>query len=137
MIIQRIVELIKEDPGLNTALAGRVYPVEWPDAPTYPLVIVQRVGGRGETTFLGEAGIEEARIQVDVYGDKGYAANVAIATQIRRLLHGYKGGPKAAPCCIDRSACINALDLPVNEVKQAGPRLRRRCLEFSVWSLEI
>lgn len=137
MIVQRFVELIGADPDIRTLVDDRVYPVDWPDAPTYPLVIVQRVAGRGLTTLKGEAGIEEARIQVDVYSDAGYAKTVALAGLIRKLLHGFKGGPPAAPCAIDRCAVINMMDLPVNEVKQAGPRLRRRCLEFSVWSKEI
>lgn len=137
MIVQRIVELIGEDADIVSEVADRIYPVEWPDAPTYPLIVVQRAAGRGYTTLRGEAGIEEARIQVDVYDDRGYAKTVALALKIRRLLHGFKGGPTAAPCAIDRCAVINMMDLPANEVKQGGPRLRRRCLEFSVWSKEI
>lgn len=137
MIVQRIRELMLEDPGIKTATDSRVYPVEWPDAPTFPLVILQRVAGRGLTTMRGEAGIEEARIQIDVYSDQGYAKTVALGQRIRRLLHGFKGGPIGAPCAIDRCSVIGMMDLPANDVKQAGPRLRRRCLELSVWSKEI
>lgn len=137
MIIQRIVELLNEDDDIYDEVGDSIYPVEWPDAPTYPLIVVQRVGGAGETDMNGEAGIEHARVQIDVYSKGGYAKTVALGLKIRRKLHGFKGGPSTAPCAIDRSACINALDLPVNEVKQAGPRLRRRCLEFSVWTREI
>lgn len=135
MIVQRYVEMMKEDPEIMAALVGGVYPVTWPDAPTFPLAIVQRGTGRGETDFQGEAGIEEARVQIDIYAT-GYEQAASIALKIRRKFHGFRGGPKAAPCAINRSACINNSDLPVPEVERAGPRLRRRMLEFSVWNKE-
>lgn len=136
MIVQRYVEMIKEDPQIIAALKGGVFPVEWPDAPTFPLAIVQRGTGRGETDFQGEAGIEEARVQIDVYAT-GYEEMSRIALMIRRKFHGFSGGPIAAPCVINRSACINNSDLPVSDSERAGPRLRRRMLEFSVWNKEI
>lgn len=137
MIVQRVVELLKEQADIEDDVADRIYPVEWPDAPTFPLIIVQRVSGTGETTFLGEAGIEQTRVQVDVYSDLGYADTARIALNVRRLLHGFKGGPEAAPCVIDRSACINSTDLPVTATERAGPRLRRRMLEFLIWNREV
>lgn len=137
MIVQRVVELLKEEPTISARSGDRIYPVEWPDAPEFPLIIVQRVGGRGETTNQGEAGIEQARVQIDVYSNKGYADMAAIARAVRRLLHGFKGGPKAAPCVIDRSECINAMDQPVPRSERAGPRLRRRTLEFIIWNREV
>lgn len=137
MIVQRVVELAKERPAITLLLADRIYPVEWPDAPTYPLAIVQRGTGTGETDFQGEAGIEQARVQIDVYHDQGYAACVAVALEFRRMLHGFRGGPSTAPCAIDRSACINDTDLPVPEVERGGPRLRRRMLEFMIWNREV
>lgn len=137
MIIQRVVELSKETPGIVRLLDDRVYPVEWPDAPLYPLAIVQRGTGMGENDMQGEAGIEAARVQIDVYHDRGYAACVALSLEFRRLLHGYRGGPTSAPCVIDRSACINMADLPVPEMARGGPRLRRRMLEFMIWNREV
>lgn len=137
MIVQRVVELLREDLDLQDAVADRVYPVEWPDAPTFPLIIVQRVSGSGETTMQGEAGIEQARVQIDVYTADGYVDCATIAGHVRTLLHGFKGGPEAAPCVIDRSACINSTDLPVPVTERAGPRLRRRMLEFLIWNREV
>ena len=137
MIVQRVVELLKEQSNLEERVADRIYPVEWPDAPTFPLIIVGRVGGPGETDMQGEAGIEQARVQIDVYSDDGYVDCGAIALIVRRLLHGFKGGPAAAPCVIDRSACIGNTDLPVPVTERAGPRLRRRMLEFSIWNREV
>lgn len=137
MIITRLRQIMLENPAIVLDLDQRIYPIEWPDAPTFPLAILQRVGGLGLTDMKGEAGIEHVRVQIDVYTDKGYADLARICLNIRRQFNGFKGGPSGAPCVVDRSAVINMMDLPANEVKQAGPRLRRRCLELSVWSKEI
>lgn len=137
MIIQRVVELLKETPSITEKVGDRIYPVEWPDAPEFPLIIVQRVGGRGETTTQGESGIEQARVQIDVYSSRGYESMASIVMSVRRLLHGYRGGPSRAPCVIDRSACINAMDQPVPRSERAGPKLRRRTLEFIIWNREV
>lgn len=137
MIVQRVAEILRESAPIKAVVSDRVYPVEWPDAPTFPLLIVQRIGGRGETTLQGEGGIEEARVQVDVYTADGYADMAALASLVRAELHGLKGGPSGAPCVIDRSACINAADLPVPRTERAGPRLRRRMLEFLIWNREV
>lgn len=137
MIVQRVKEILLENAAIANVVGDRVYPVTWPDAPEFPLIIVQRGTGIGETDLQGEAGIESARVQVDVYSDKGYADMSALALEVRRVLHGFKGGPVAAPCAIDRSACINNSDLPVPETERAGPRLRRRMLEFMIWNREV
>lgn len=136
MIVQRVRELMLETPDIVEDVASRIYPVEWPDAPTYPLIILQRATGVGETDNQGEAGIERARLQVDVYHFH-YAEMAALARKVRRLLNGFKGGPSTAPCAIDRSACINDADQPVPNTERAGPRLRRRMLEFEIWNREV
>lgn len=136
MIVQRVREILLETPAIVLEVADRIYPVEWPDAPTYPLIILQRVSGLGETDFQGEAGIERGRLQVDVYHFH-YAEMAALALLVRRRLHGFKGGPISAPCVIDRSACINDVDQPVPRTERAGPRLRRRMLEFEIWNREV
>lgn len=137
MIVSRVREILLERPALVERVANRIYPVSWPDAPVFPLIVLQRVSGIGQTTFQGEAGIEEARVQIDVYSDRGYEEMARIAGIVRGVLHGFRGGPIAAPCVIDRSACINSIDQPVPETERAGPRLRRRMLEFLIWNREV
>lgn len=137
MIVTRVRELLLEQAPIVAIVGDRVYPVTWPDAPEFPLIILQRATGLGETDMQGEAGIESVRLQVDVYSDRGYSECETLALLVRRLLHGMKGGPISAPCAIDRSACINDADQPVPETERAGPRLRRRMLEFSIWNREV
>lgn len=137
MIVQRVRELFLENLDIIAMVGNRIYPVEWPDAPEFPLIILQKATGMGETDMQGEAGIESCRVQVDYYTDKGYEQLAAGALVIRRQLHGFKGGPTTAPCVIDRSACINDGDQPVPSTERAGPRLRRRMLEFRIWNREV
>ena len=137
MIVARVVEILKEEPVINTALVGGVWPIQWPDAPTFPLAIVQKATTMGEADMNGGAGIESARVQIDVYGDRGYAQVAEIARDIKRRLHGSRVGPASAPCAINASFCINDADQPVPEAERAGPRLRRRMLEFRIWTTEV
>lgn len=69
-------------------LDGRVYPDVPPDAPTYPLVIYQQVGGAAEW-FLEKAlpDHENARIQVYVWSKARAEAN-AIARQVEAAICG-------------------------------------------------
>lgn len=136
MIVQRVRELLLEQPAIVAAVGDRIYPMQWPDAPEFPLIIVAKVSGLGEATNDGDAGIEGTRVQVDVYSDRGYADCVAIKKLVRSRLHAFKGGPAAAPCAIDASFCINDADQPVPDTERAGPRLRRRMLEFRIWTTE-
>lgn len=135
MIVQHVVAMMHQDAAVSGILADRTYPMSWPDAPEFPLSIVQKATGIPEADMAGPAGVEVARIQVDVY-DYGYAAVVAAAKAIKSLLHGISGGPTGAPCVITASFCINDADQPVPETERAGPRLRRRMLEFRIWFKE-
>ena len=132
-----IRDLLLEQPDLVARVGERIHPVEWPDAPEFPLIILQEVTALGETNNQGEAGIESCRVQVDVYSARGHSDAYDIGLLVRRTLHGFKGGPASAPCAIDRSACINASDQPVPAAERAGPRLRRRMLEFRIWNREV
>ncbi|MEG0818838.1 MAG: DUF3168 domain-containing protein [Brevundimonas sp.] len=136
MIVIIVRDLLLEHIEIEADVGDRIYPVEWPDAPEFPLIIIQKATGLGETDTQGEAGIEQTRVQVDVYAN-GYAEAVRISKKVRMILHGFKGGPEAYPCAIDRSACINDADLPVPATERAGPRLRRRMSEFMIWNREV
>lgn len=136
MIVQRIRELLLEQAPIVAIFGDRIYPMQWPDAPEFPLVTLQKVAGLGEATNDGPAGIEGTRVQIDVYTDRGYADLVELTGLIKRQLHAFRGGPAAAPCAIDASFCINDTDQAVPATERAGPRLRRRMLEFKIWTTE-
>lgn len=136
MITSRVVEILKELPALAPWVGNRIYPMTWPDAPEYPLIIVQKAVGLGHSTNDGDAGIEETRVQVEVYSDSGYDDCIQIKRIVRRRLHASRQGPESAPCVINASFCINDSDQPVPNAEKAGPRLRCRMLEFKIWTTE-
>jgi hypothetical protein len=138
MIVLAVVNLLKAVPNIAAIVGDRIYPVEAPDAATFPLLVVQKAGGVGETDMQGEAGVESARVQIDCYC-VGYEEVLDLRTVVRRYLQGYQGGPadSAGACAIQGAFCINDLDLPDSTTKRAGPRLRRRMLEFRIWNTEI
>lgn len=136
MIVQRVRDLLLETPAIVAVVGDRIYPMTWPDAPEFPLLLLQKVSGMGETDNIGDAGIEGTRLQIDCYSDLGYEEVVALKRLVRGRLQGFKGGPSTAPCAIDASFCINDVDQAVPAIERAGPRLRRRMLEFRIWNRE-
>jgi hypothetical protein len=123
MIVQAVIELLKAAPAVVAIAADRGYPVQTPDAATFPLYVVSKAAGLGETDLQGEAGVEQARVQIDCYA-VGYAEAVELSIAIRRFLQGYQGAPASS-------------DLPDSTPDPAGPSLRRRMLEFRIWNTEI
>lgn len=138
MIVQAVIDLLKAAPAVAAIAGDRGYPVQAPDAATFPLFVVSKASGIGETDLQGEAGLEQARVQIDCYA-VGYAETIKLKTAIRRFLQGYKGAPadSAGACAIQGAFCINDSDLPDSTTERAGPRLRRRMLEFRIWNTEI
>jgi hypothetical protein len=115
----------------------RIYPVQMPDAPTYPLLVLTQGSGRGEMDMQGGLDLTSGRLQVDVYAET-YGEMNRLRLLVRSHLHGYRGTVQdGVPCQIQSSRCINDLDLPAPETERAGPRVRRRMLEFFIWYREV
>lgn len=138
MIVQALVNLLKDQPSIVDLAGDRGYPLELPQAPTFPAFVVWKPAGPREYDLQGDAGLEAARVQIDCYAE-GYAHVVALATRITRFLSGYQGGPadSGGTCSIQGAFCINDFDMPDSTADRAGPKLRHRVLEFKVWNTEI
>ena len=139
MIIETVRAVLLDDAPILAAFAERIYPTQLPDAPTYPAMVLTKVSGRGEYDFEGDAGVEDARVQCDIYCETGMSDLVALRNLVRRRLSGFVGGPASSPtsCAIQECKCITDSDFPVSDTERAGPRLRRRLLEFIVWNTEV
>lgn len=138
MIAETVVNLLMADAATAAIVADRVYPRQMPDGATFPCLVVTKVAGVGNYDLQGDAGLEQARVQVDCYTDQGAAAAITMRNAVRRLLSGFKGGPVSGnPCAIDSCFCINDIDLTEPTTERAGPRLKRRMLEFSIWNREL
>lgn len=138
MIGERLVGLLLAAPAVAALAVDRVYPVQLPDGPTYPALVVTEVFGGGNYDFEGDVGVETSRVQIDCYAETGQAAANDLALAVRRFLSGFRGGGDSGNACpIQQCTCINDFDMPEPSTERAGPRLRRRILEFTVWHTEV
>jgi hypothetical protein len=137
MIVETVVRLLMEEPQVSAIVGTRIYPRQMPDAATFPALVVTKGSGVGSYDLQGDVGMENARVQVDCYAT-GASEVIALRTAVRRLLSGFKGGTASGdPCAIASSFCINDLDLSEPSTERAGPRLKRRMLEFAIWNREL
>src|SRR5262245_32166531 len=79
-------------PTISAIVSSRVYPLEPPQAPTFPLLtyfVVDSVRVREIT--LGPAGKVRRRVQVDSFAET-HSGAWALAEAVREALDGYRGG---------------------------------------------
>ncbi len=137
MIVETVVDLLKTQSSIAALVGDRIYPAELPDGTEFPACVVSKPTGMGEYTLDGDAGLENALVQVDSYA-VNYALAVDVATAIRRFLSGKGfGAVSGNPCAIQGAFCINDSDMSDSAFERAGPRLRRRMLVFRVWNTQI
>jgi len=139
MIVETLVEdILKQEPEINGPVGGRIFPRQLPDATAYPAIVVTKVSGNPFYQNGQEAGVSTARVQVDCYDDRGYAAAVRLEKAVRGKLSALKNfNQSGAACTIDSIRCINDTDMGEPGTERAGPRLRRRMLEFAVFYKEL
>ena len=137
MIVETIIGLLGENAQIVALVEDRIYPRFMPDAVKFPALVVTKATGIGSYDLQGDVGLESARVQVDCY-DTSAAKVIELRTLVRRLLSGFKGGlVSGSPCAIASCFCINDVDLSDPSTERAGPRLKRRMLEFNVWNREL
>lgn len=137
-VVITLIAILIQEPTVFAIVGECVFPRILPDATDFPAVVVTKISGQGEYTNDGDAGIEDARVQIDCYSDKGGAAVLALKRAVRRKLSGFKGGRQSgSPCAIDACFVITDIDMSESATERAGPRLKRRMLEFRVWNREI
>lgn len=139
MIVAAVINILLADQTVVAAVGDRIYPRQLPDAPTFPALVVTKASGIGLYTNDGDTGLEDARVQVDCYGDQGLSAIMGLRNAVRRRLSAYTTNTResAGTCVISSCFCINEIDLSEPATERAGPRLTRRMLEFHIWHREI
>ena len=137
MIVETIKQLLEESAQVTAIVQDRIFPRFIPDAVAFPALVITKATGIGSYDLQGDVGLEAARIQVDCYA-LGAAEVIELRTVVRRLLSGFSGGAASgSPCAIASCFCINDVDLSDPSTERAGPRLKRRMLEFNVWNREL
>lgn len=140
MIVQVIRDILLDSASVTSLVGQRIYPVEFPEGPTFPAIIITKVHEPGQYDMQGDAGIARARIQIDCYA-KPYTLAVSVKQAVRAVMSGFpltSPPPSTSACTIDSCMVENDMDLPVPAFQGGGPRhLRRRMLELIVWHKEI
>lgn len=80
-----IEALLRAATGLTALVADRIYPAAMPDAPTYPSVTYQKVGGSSERGAVSDPSLLTATFQVSTWA-KSQAQASNIATQVRAAI---------------------------------------------------
>jgi hypothetical protein len=140
-ITETLKAVLCEDTGIagmiGSGADARIYPNQMPDGVTFPAIVLTKVIGMGDYDQQGDTGVEDCRVQVDLYSDQGKAALNVLRRSVRGLLSGFRGGPAEAPCAIQSCFVINDADASDPSTERGGPRLRRRMLEFRIFSTEV
>lgn len=77
--------LLKAATGLTALVAGQIYPDVMPDAPIYPSVTYQKIGGGSARGAVGDPPLMHATFQVSSWA-KSRAAASKIAAQARKAM---------------------------------------------------
>lgn len=138
MIVETVVQILLGTAEVAGIVDRRVFPKQLPDATSYPAIVVSKASGAPYYSNGEESGIDQTRVQVDCYSDRGEEAVVALGTAVRRRLSALKNfRASGLPCAIDSSRLINDTDMSEAGTERAGPRLRRRMLEFVIFNKEL
>jgi hypothetical protein len=119
-ILPLIRAVLSASTPVTAVVAARIHPVELPQAPTLPAIVLTPVQTTDERTLQGHARYPVSDVVVDVCAAT-FAAADDLAETVKDALQNYRGGP------IDD---IASTSLDITDRGQAGDIWRRR-LGFS------
>ena len=124
-----IVLRLLGDSGVAALVSVRIYPVSRDQGSALPAVTVARISGRPVYVDTGDAGLSEARIQIDCWGaDYPSAKNTAAA--VKASLSGFFG-------TLDGVTFQNLLIDAERDSRESGGNqseyLFRTSVDFIVW----
>lgn len=90
VLLEAIRSRILASSDLTTAFGVQVRPGYAEEGDTPPYCVLQMVAGTEEEQLSGDAGIEHAQMQIDVYSATQINADV-LSKQIKDQLVGYRG----------------------------------------------
>lgn len=127
--------LVTSDPAVTAIQGDRLYPIDFPQAPTYPASLYAVPSRLHAYHFGGSSNFRRARVQFDVYAET-WDECVALGNALIDCLGAYKGlvpveGGQPVEvqgifCTIDRDATESGTAL------SSPSKVRRRLIEFAV-----
>lgn len=133
--------LVTEHPVFTAQAGERLYPVDFPQAPTYPAATYIVPSRIHDYHMEGPSGLRKARVQFDVYGET-WDACVALGDAVIEVLGGFKGmvdvlpvedGDPTETVEVQGIFCIIDRDVTESGTRTSGPKVRRRLIEFTIW----
>jgi hypothetical protein len=141
MIETAITYLLTSDnpDGRTGGLVGlRVYPTELPQRPEFPAVVYHVIPGtRRGYTLDGQDGATPFRFQFDCLAET-YSGAMALREALRKDLSGLGPleVPISPPVLILGAFADNEADSAESSQEAAGPRVKRKSLDFIIWTRE-
>lgn len=83
----KIYTLLSSDPSIAAIVSTRVYPVWLPQDVTLPAICYSRVSGGQVNSLTGYSGLENPRIQIDVWGE-AYSTVQTLAALVHAAMDG-------------------------------------------------
>lgn len=84
-----IIQLLLDSAPVVAMVGTRVYPVERPQGSVLPAIVCKRIDGGPEYANDGETGLENGRIQLDIYASI-YTNAMAVKRVVRTALSGVR-----------------------------------------------
>lgn len=115
MFVKGLYMLLSNDPGISSFVNGRVYWILQPKGTSVPSVVLTVVSNKDLYAMSGNAGLQEALVQIDCYGAAYYdAAGTALA--VRGLLEDYVGNlPDTDATAVIATFIEKTWDMPYEE----------------------
>ncbi len=127
---------------LGALIGDRLYPNELPQDATFPAMTYRMISGPRAKNMDGNVGTTRFRFQFDCFATTSSGA-VALREALRKTLDGFPveqghSGliPISPPVRIHGAFADNENDSAEPSLEQAGPRLKRKSMDFIVWTKE-
>jgi hypothetical protein len=104
--------------ALTTHVSTRIYPMMMPQNVTLPAISYQRISNAPQYSMSGPCGMDNPRIQVDVW-TTGYGAAKAIGDQVRKAMN--------------TATAFKAVQLSDQDMFEPDLEIYRVSMDFSCW----
>ena len=85
-----LIQLLLSDSGVSAHVSTRVYPGARQQGSALPAITLTRISGGPLYSDEGEAGLDDARIQIDCWAET-YSAAKLLARAVKAVLSGFDG----------------------------------------------
>jgi len=90
-MIAGLITKLSTDALVTPTIPGGIYPVLLPQDATFPCATYQVISTTAEYDLNGKAGVEQSRLQVDIWSNTTYASTQAAQQAIRACLESFTG----------------------------------------------